>query len=102
MRLSLTAPRNPRPPARRRHYAKHNALRETELALWVRTAGVPDVKLSLDACARHYHLRGAATIVVTAQPRGADKRRSRLVPRRLSSSISGSDDDDAGPPPFDD
>ena len=49
----------------RRHYAKHHGLRESELALWSRQPGREDVRLSLDACARHYHLSGTATVVVT-------------------------------------
>ena len=71
----------------RRHYAKHHGLRESELALWSRQPGKQDVRLSLDACARHYHLSGTATVVVTIAD-GSDQRRSRLVPRRLSASLS--------------
>jgi hypothetical protein len=71
----------------RRHYAKHHGLRESELALWSRQPGKSDIRLSLDACARHYHLSGTATVVVTIAD-GSDSRRSRLVPRRLSASLS--------------
>ena len=71
----------------RRHYAKHHGLRESELALWSRQPGKQDVRLSLDACARHYHLSGTATVVVTISD-SSDARRSRLVPRRLSASLS--------------
>jgi hypothetical protein len=49
----------------RRHYAKHHGLRESELALWSRQPGREDVRLSLDACARDYHLPGTATVAVT-------------------------------------
>ena len=66
----------------RRHYAKHNALRETELALFHGGA-----KLPLLACARDRGLAGDATIEVRHQPRGADAA-ERCAPRRISSTSS--------------
>jgi len=71
----------------RRHYAKHHGLKESELALWSRRPGKADVRLALDSCARDYHLRGTATVIMTVF-QATDERRSRLVPRRLSASLS--------------
>ncbi|KAH8052552.1 hypothetical protein JL722_10102 [Aureococcus anophagefferens] len=64
----------------RRHYAKHNALRETELALFHGGA-----KLPLLACARDRGLAGDATIEVRHQAR---RRTPSCAPRRISSTSS--------------